>query len=88
MLAAVEFDDELLFGACEIGDAVADRVLAAEFVEGKAVAEGAPENAFGVGGVGAKFAGDQTSASEFVGWHSPTSPSPLRPGGAERELVR
>src|SRR6185312_16722453 len=32
MLAPVEFDDEFLFRALEIGNAVADRMLAAEFV--------------------------------------------------------
>jgi hypothetical protein len=44
VLAAIQFDDELLFWASEVGDAIADRVLAAEFVEREAVAKGAPEN--------------------------------------------
>lgn len=44
MLAAIELDDELLFGTGEVRDAVADRMLAAEFVVGEAVAEGAPED--------------------------------------------
>jgi hypothetical protein len=49
VLAAIQFDDELLFWASEVGDAIADRVLAAEFVEREAVAKGAPENLFRVG---------------------------------------
>ena len=49
MLAAVELDDELFLRTREIGDAIADRVLATEFVERKTLAEGAPENVFGAG---------------------------------------
>ena len=33
MLTAIELDDELLIGASEVGEAVTDRMLAAEFVE-------------------------------------------------------
>jgi hypothetical protein len=49
MLAAVEFDDELLFRAGEIGNAIADRMLAAEFVKREALAQRAPEDVFGAG---------------------------------------
>jgi hypothetical protein len=49
VLAAVQLDDESLLGTGEIGDAIADRMLAAELVVGKAVVEGAPEDFFYVG---------------------------------------
>ena len=49
MLAAVELDHQFPFGAGEIGNAIADGVLAAEFVERQAFAQGAPEDVFGAG---------------------------------------
>jgi hypothetical protein len=48
MLAPIEFDDEFLFRAGEIGNAIADRMLSTKFVERQALAECTPQNLFGV----------------------------------------
>ena len=63
MLAAVEFDDELLLRARKVRNPIANGMLATKFVEGEAVAKRAPEDAFGVGGSGAQPSGNGAATS-------------------------
>lgn len=50
MLSAIEFDNQLAFGADEIGDVRPDRVLAAKLVAAQlTIPEVTPEQAFGIG---------------------------------------
>ena len=49
VLATVQLDDESLFRTGKVRYAIGDRMLAAEFVVGQAVAKRAPQDAFGVG---------------------------------------
>ena len=51
---AVDLDDELVFGAAEVGDVRPDHELAAELRAGAVCAESAPEEFFGEGLIGAQ----------------------------------
>ena len=78
MLPTVQFNNEARFKADEIDDVPPDRRLPAEFVTTQAVgAEMLPQDAFGVGGIGAEVSG---VGRGHVGWWIETlglfSPSP------------
>jgi hypothetical protein len=57
VLTAIQFDDEFLLDADEVGDVVADGVLTPEGDAHSVVAEVRPEFAFGGGGFFAEFDG-------------------------------
>jgi hypothetical protein len=66
---AVDFDDEFLFGAHEVGDKRPDGFLAPELAAVQLpVAQAAPEVPFGVGHVFAQGAGEM--------FHRPFTPHP------------
>ncbi len=64
MLAAIEFDDELLLCACEVGNKRPDGFLASELAAPQlSVAQMAPEASFCVGHVFAQNAGEMFHAA-------------------------
>ena len=66
MLPTVQFNNEVRFKADEIDDVPPNRRLPAEFVTTQAVgAEMLPQDAFGVGGIGAEVSG---VGRGHVGW--------------------
>ena len=95
VLAAVEFDDEPEFGADEVHDVGADGLLTAELVAiHLAVAQLAPEQGFGIGGLAAQLFGQRRQAVVHAGSISAASglaktpslsPSPM---GRETGLMK
>jgi hypothetical protein len=64
MLAAIDFDDELLLCACKVGNKRPDGLLASELVAPQlSVAQMAPEVPFCVGHVFAQSAGEMFHAA-------------------------
>jgi hypothetical protein len=61
VLATIDLDHQLSRGAGEVGDAMAYRMLPAEFPRQAAFAERAPETPLDVGSVLAKLAPKQSS---------------------------
>lgn len=64
MLPTIKFDNELACRTREIGDAAADRMLAAKSPRHDSLAQGAPKNALNVSRVAPKLARNQCSRSQ------------------------
>jgi hypothetical protein len=85
MLPAVEFDDELARRTGEIGNPPTNRMLPAEFPRHDALAQRPPEDALDIRRLAPEASRDLCPRSELL--CHPTSPNPLRPGGAERGKI-
>jgi hypothetical protein len=83
MLTAIELDHKLSRGAGEVGDALADRMLAAKSPVRQVFPGRKPEDSLDIGGVAAKLARHDGSRSERFHRASPPHPALSAPGGGE-----